>query len=52
MSEQDCSWFVTFLPRGEWTERVLQADSLADAAKLARAWIEGRLRHRDPRRQP
>jgi hypothetical protein len=32
------------MPGGAWTERVLRADSLADAAKLARAWIEERLR--------
>jgi hypothetical protein len=30
------------MPGGAWTERVLRADSLADGAKLARAWIEKR----------
>jgi len=28
------------MPGGEWTERCLRVGSLADAAKLARAWIE------------
>jgi hypothetical protein len=37
-------WCVWLQPCGQWTERVLRADSLADAAKLARAWIEERLR--------
>ena len=32
------------MPGGAWTERVLRVDSLADAAKLARAWIEERLK--------
>ena len=30
------------MPGGEWTERVMHADFLADAAKLAREWIEER----------
>jgi hypothetical protein len=29
---------------GQWTERVLRVDSLEDGAKLAKAWIELRLR--------
>jgi hypothetical protein len=30
------------MPRGEWTERCLRADSFDHAALLARAWIEKR----------
>src|SRR5262245_19162503 len=41
-------WCVWLMPGGAWTERVLRADSLADAAKLARAWIEERLRIKGP----
>ena len=37
-------WCVWLMPGGAWTERVLRADSLADAATLARAWIEEHLR--------
>jgi hypothetical protein len=44
ISEQDGSWYVALMPGGQWTERVLRADSLADGAKLARAWIEERRR--------
>ena len=42
--ENNGSWNVALLPGGQWTERVLRVDSLADGAKLARAWIEERLR--------
>jgi len=37
-------WCVWLMPGGAWTERVLRVDSLADGAKLARAWIEKRMR--------
>src|SRR5438067_1991688 len=44
ISEQDGSWYVAIMPGGQWTERVLRVDSLADGAKRARAWIEDGLR--------
>ena len=40
ISEQNGSWYVALMPGGQWTERVLRVDSLADGARLARAWIE------------
>ena len=44
VSEANGSWFVALMPSGQWTERVLRVDSLADGAKRARAWIEERVR--------
>jgi hypothetical protein len=35
------------MPGGEWTERCLRVGSLAEGAKLAREWIEERLRRGD-----
>jgi hypothetical protein len=37
-------WCVWLMPGGQWTERCLRVGSLEDGAKLARAWIEERLR--------
>ena len=45
---QDDLWYVRLMPRGEWTERCLQARSFAHAAWLARAWIEKRIFSRRP----
>ena len=42
IAEHVDGWCVWLMPGGAWTERVLRADSLADAAKLARTWIEER----------
>jgi hypothetical protein len=40
-------WCVWLMPGGELTERCLRAGSLAEEAKLAREWIEKRLRRGD-----
>jgi hypothetical protein len=40
-------WCVWLMPGGEWTERCLRVGSLAEGAKLAREWIEKRLRKAD-----
>jgi hypothetical protein len=37
ITERGGEWFLWLMPGGAWTERVLRLDSLADAAKLARA---------------
>jgi hypothetical protein len=37
-------WCVWLMPGDEWTERCLRVGSLAEGAKLARDWIEKRLR--------
>jgi hypothetical protein len=37
------SWYVWLMPGGQRTERCLRVGSLAEGAKLARAWIEERL---------
>ena len=44
ISEQDGSRYVALMPGGQGTERMLRVDSLEDGARLARAWIEKRLR--------
>jgi hypothetical protein len=44
ISKHNDGWCVALLPGGQWTERVLLVDSLAEGAKLARRWIEKRLR--------
>jgi hypothetical protein len=45
--EIDGRWYVWLMPGGEWTARCLRVGSLAEGAKLARAWIEKRGRRRD-----
>jgi hypothetical protein len=42
IGERGGQWYVWLMPRGEWTEAVLRADSFGHAAWLARAWIEAR----------
>jgi hypothetical protein len=38
------SWSVWLMPGGGWTERCLRVGSPAGGARLAREWIEERLR--------
>jgi hypothetical protein len=42
IGKQGDSWSVWLMPGGQWTERCLRVGSLAEGAKLARAWIEER----------
>jgi hypothetical protein len=37
-------WCMWLMPGGQWTERCLRVGSLEEGAKLAREWIEKRLR--------
>jgi hypothetical protein len=42
VSERGGQWYVWLCPGGEWTEACLRVDSLADAAKREREFIETR----------
>ena len=44
IGKHDDSCYVWLMPGGQWTERCLRVGSLAEGARLAREWIEERLR--------